>query len=394
MRFPFKVALRFLKSNKSQTFLIVLGIAIGVSVQVFIGTLIQGLQKNIIQKTISNSSQITLLSAKDDKTIEDWERKVIKVAGSDNRIKNVSPSLDASGFIKDSDKSYPVLVRGFDLEAADKIYNIKNRIYNGDWIFNRDIAAGRKRVLIGRNLNDDLKKNVGDTIKLATPNGKIETFTISGFYDLKVGTINKSWVITDLKNVQNLFGFDNKITSIEAQIKDEHIFESDSIAKNTKYNLDSNDIKVENWQKQNAELLSALNGQNMSSIMIQFFVMISVVLAISSILAISVVQKSKEIGILKAMGIRDSVSSQIFLFEGLILGILGAIIGVFLGVGLTYMFTKFAVNPDGTPVVALYIDTKFLIGSFILAVSSAASAALIPARKSAKLNPIEVIKNG
>jgi lipoprotein-releasing system permease protein len=128
--------------------------------------------------------------------------------------------------------------------------------------------------------------------------------------------------------------------------------------------------------------------------MIQVFVLIAVALAIASVLAITVLQKSKQVGILKAMGIKDKTASLIFLFEGLLLGVMGAILGVALGLLLGVMFTKFAVNPDGTPVVELYIDYGFIGLSAIIAVASAAIAALIPARRSSKLNPIEVIRNG
>lgn len=394
MGFPFKVAVRFLKSNKLQTLFIVLGIAIGVSVQVFIGTLIDGLQKGLIDKTINNSPQITVSSNKDEKTIDDWGKNIIQIRESDSRIKNVSPALDASAFIKDGTKSYPILMRGFQLEDSNKIYNIKNRVYEGNWILQRDVDSSRKKILIGRELNKELKKKPGEVIKITTPTGKTEDFTISGFYDLEVSSINKSWVITDLNTVQDTFGFENKITSIEAQIHVDDVFKADSISKNVKYNLDSKEVKVENWQEQNKQLLSGLSGQSTSSYMIQFFVIVSVVLAIASILAITVIQKSKEIGILKAMGIKNGPASRIFLFQGVILGIFGAILGVGFGLGLTVMFTKFAVNADGTPIVQLYINPKFIILSAILAIGSSSIAALVPAKKSAKLDPIEVIKNG
>lgn len=394
MRFPFKVAVRFLLSNKLQTFFIILGIGIGVSVQVFIGTLIDGLQKSLIDKTISDSPQITVSSANDDRKIEDWQKKIIQIRESDSRIKNISPAVDGSAFIKDGTKSYPILIRGFQLENSDKIYNIKNRIYEGNWILQRDIDSSMKKVLIGRELNKELKKKVGERIKITTPAGKAEEFTISGFYDLEVATINKSWVITDLNTVQNIFDFENKITSIEAQIQPKEVFNAESVDKNVKYNLNTEDVKVENWQEQNKQLLSGLRGQSTSSYMIQFFVIVSVVLAIASILAITVIQKSKEIGILKAMGIKNGPASRIFLFQGVILGIFGAVLGVSFGLGLTVMFTKFAVNPDGTPVVELYVNPNFIILSAILAIISSSIAALIPAKKSAKLDPIEVIKNG
>lgn len=394
MRFPLKIAIRFLMSNKLQTFLIILGISIGVSVQVFIGTLIDGLQKSLIDKTISNSAQITVSSTNDDKTIDNWQKKIILIKESDSRLINISPVTDSSAFIKDGNKSYPILMRGFNLDTSDKIYNIKNRIYAGNWIFQSDIDSSKNKILVGRELNNDLKKQPGDTIKITTPSGNVKEFVISGFYDLGVSSINKSWIITDLKTVQNLFGFSQKITSIEGQIQADSIFQADSISKNVRYNLNSTEVKVENWQEQNKSLLSGLSGQSTSSYMIQFFVIVSVLLAISSILAITVIQKSKEIGILKAMGIKNWAASCIFLFQGFILGILGAILGIIFGIALTVIFTKFAVNPDGTPIVQLYISIKFIVISGILAISSASIAALIPARKSSKLDPIEVIKNG
>ena len=128
--------------------------------------------------------------------------------------------------------------------------------------------------------------------------------------------------------------------------------------------------------------------------MIQVFVLLAVLLGITSVLAISVVQKSKQLGILKAMGIKDKDASLIFLLQGLILGVIGAILGTALGLGLTFVFSNFVKNPDGTPLVPFYLDYTFILISVIIAIVASTIAAFVPARKSSKLNPIEVIKNG
>lgn len=385
MILPFKIAVRFLKSSKGQTALIALGIAVGVSVQIFIGSLIQGLQKSLINKTIGNSPQITISSNTNDKTIENYDSIKDKTNTLDTGIINFSVTADGPALIKDDSKTYSVLVRGMNLDASDKIYNIKNRIYEG-----RE-PKEINEVIIGKELQKELNIKLDDELEILANSGQSKKLTVTGFYDLKVASLNKSWMLTTLETSQRLFSLDSKVTGIEMQVKD--IFKADAIAGDLAAVLPDN-VKVDNWKAQNAELLSGLNGQSVSSIMIQVFVLVAVVLGIASVLAITVVQKSRQIGILKAMGIKDRTASLIFLFEGLLLGVLGAVLGVLLGLSLSFMFTKFALNPDGTPVVSLYIDYNFIGLSALIALASATLAALIPARRSSKLNPIEVIKNG
>lgn len=384
MKLPFKIALRFLKSSKGQTLLIAIGIAVGVSVQIFIGSLIQGLQAGLIDKTIGNSSQITIRSKDEDEIIDDYEAVIDRISNSNNSLINLSVSADGAGLLKTESKNYSVLVRGFHLEDSDAIYNIVDRIYEGSK------PSEENEILIGREIRDELGVNLGDTLEVLTNTGSKELL-VSGFYDLNVATLNKSWIITTLETSQAMFDYGNAVTSIEMQAKE--VFETDVIAEELS-SLLGGEYKIENWKEQNAELLSGLNGQSISSVMIQIFVLVAVVLGIASVLAITVIQKSRQIGILKAMGIKDRSASLIFLFEGLLLGIMGAILGVGLGLGLGYLFMTFALNPDGSPVVALTIDYGFIGLSALIAVLSATLAALIPARRSAKLNPMEVIKNG
>lgn len=385
MKLSFKIAARFLKSTKGQTALIALGIAVGVSVQIFIGSLIQGLQKSLVNKTIGSSSQITVSSTSSDKLIDNYNEILNKVKNSDERIKNVSMVSDGPALIKNDSKTYSVLLRGMNIQDSDKIYNLKSGIYEGK------APENKFETLMGKDLKEELNLKLNDKIDIITNSGKIQSLTITGFYDLKVATINKSWLVTDFDTVKELFSTGDKITGIEMQVTD--VFKADEIASKVSANINSDAVKVDNWKAQNASLLSGLNGQSASSYMIQVFVMISVVLGIASVLMVTVVQKSKQIGILKAMGIKDRQSSLIFLFEGFLLGIMGTVIGVALGLGLSFSFSTFVKNPDGTPLVDLYINYKFIGLSALVALLASTIAALIPARGSSKLNPIEVIRN-
>ncbi len=384
MKLPFKISLRFLSSSKGQTFLIAIGIAIGVSVQIFIGSLINSLQKNLIDKTIGNSPEIKITSNTEDKLINNYANIESEIESNEG-VTNLSFTADGAGLIKTNENTYSILLRGMNIDDSDKIYNIKSRIYEGNE------AKNDYETIIGKELQNELGIEINENIEIISNTGKTSELKVVGFYDLGVASLNKSWLLTNLSTSQEIFSLGDSVTTIEMQTND--LFNADVIASDLSSNL-GDDYKITNWKDDNAELLSGLNGQSISSIMIQVFVLISVVLGIASVLAITVLQKSKQIGILKAMGIKDKDASLIFLFEGLLLGIMGAILGVILGFLLSFMFSKFALNPDGTPVIKLYIDYKFIGLSAVIAILSSTIAALIPARRSSKLNLLEVIKNG
>lgn len=385
MKLAFQIATRFLKSSKGQTILIALGIAIGVSVQIFIGSLIQGLQKSLVDTTIGSQPQITLTSKNEEKLIADYENIVERISENEEESIHLSVAADGPALINKDEETYSILLRGFHIDDADKIFKIKENIIDGK------LPEQEGEVIIGKDLQEEAGISIGDELDLLANFGDTAKVTVTGIFDLGVSSLNKSWTISTLETAQHIFSYDNQVTSINMQLKD--VFTADAVAESIKTRENTETLVVDNWKAQNEELLSGLNGQSVSSIMIQVFVMISVLLGIASILAITVVQKSKQIGILKAMGIKDKDSSLIFLFQGLLLGLLGAALGVILGLLLALAFTKFALNPDGTPVVPLFIDPLFIAFSAVIAIVASVIAALIPARTSSKLSPIEVIRN-
>lgn len=383
MRLAFNIAVRFLRSGKGQTILIALGIAIGVSVQIFIGSLIQGLQIDLVDTTIGSQSQITISSDSDDSLIEGYQELAKRIDSDYPNVRFVSPAADGPALIRKDDNSYSILLRGFDFAKAEGIYKINDKLTGS--------LPEKGGVLVGRDLSEESGIKAGDKIDIFFGEGKSETLTVSGVFDLGTASLNNSWVLTGIETAQSIFGYGDKATSIEMQVED--VFAADTIAADIERILPA-ELGIDNWKDQNAALLSGLNGQSISSYMIQLFVLVSVLLGIASVLAITVVQKSRQIGILKAMGIQDAQSSLVFVFQGMMLGVAGAVLGILLGLGLAYSFTTFALNPDGSPVVPLFIDPGFIALSAGIAVLVAILAALVPARRSSRLNPIEVIRNG
>lgn len=386
MKLPLSIGWRFLKSSKGQTLLIVIGILIGVAVQVFVGSLIEGLQVSLVDGTIGNSSQVTILPEEKGGTFED-EDDLFDQITEDERITAVSKSFSRNGFIiQDEDETVAVFLRGFEFEEANEIYNFEEAVIDGEQ------PSAENEVLIGKELAEEAELSIGDTLEFAATTDSLSELEVVGIFDLGVTSLNESWVVSELATAQEVFEEDNQLTNIETQVDD--VFAADTIASDILNEIGDDNFEITNWKEENESLLSGLSGQSVSSYMIQVFVLVAVLLGIASVLAISAVQKSKQLGILKAMGIKDKIAGRIFLFQGFILGTIGSILGALVGIGLMYVFSVFVTNPDGSSLVPFYVDPTFVLLSVGISIIASTIAAFIPAKNSSKLNPIEVIQNG
>lgn len=385
MNISFKIAYRFLINNKKQTALIALSIAIGISIQIFLGLLIQNLQNGLIENTIGSSSHITIKDS-DSNVIDKGNVLKDKVQSSDKRINIAIETLEQPAFISSNDKNLNGLIRGFDINEANKIYDFKQKLIKGH------LPKEYNDIVIGKDIAKELGVSVQEDIKILTPNKKEVDAKVVGILDFKVEALNKSFVISNIDTVRSIYGLsDNSITSIEIQVPNEHIFEVQEISNNINSNI-SNSYKVSNWIEANETLLSGLKGQSASSYTIQLAILLSVVVAISSILAITVIQKTKQIGILKAMGITDKKASLIFIIQGGLLGIIGSLLGSFLGIIMFKSFTVFVKNSDGSPLISGNINIEFIFISVIVAIIACIISSIIPSKKSLKLNPVDAIK--
>ena len=379
-----KIAWRFLIKSKIQTLVIVLGIAIGISVQIFVGLLSMGLETSLLDKVVGNSTHITIYP-KDNKIVN-YHKTKEKIKKLDNKIKSVAPVVEYNASINFNHMTEPIQIRGFISKDLDLLYNIKDKIYKGRGIQNSG------EILVGKELSEKLGLKLKDNINIVTPDRRKLELKVVGFYDFNTMKVNKTLVITDLKAAQDLAGFGDAATSMELSTSDP--YNADTIATKIEKGLKDKDLKIENWKDQNKLLVSALMGEKVCSLIIQLSVMIAAVLSIISIMSISVVQKYKQIGILKAMGIKDGSAAFIFLTQAFILGV----VGTFLGVILTYLyikgFNRYTSSSDGTPLVTIIINYSFIIKLSIIDIVASTLAAFFPAIKSFKLTPVEVIKNG
>jgi len=407
MMFNLIIAFRFLKEGRTQTALILVGITLGIAVQVFLNALIVDLQRSLVEDTVGKAPHITAsmpdvspapsFKSEDDlatltrivtykgnvKPIRDWQ-PVMDQLEKMGSFKTVNPVARGSGFILQGEKSLPVILQGLDLDKADKLYDIRRRMSAGRF------EVGGNGVLIGKDLALKLRVGVGSSLRITVPSGAADLFPVNGIFDLENQQVNESWVVISLSRAQILYGLDRGLTQLEMQVTD--VFTAERWAGDLRRNFPG--LQWLSWQETNAQLLAALRGQGSSSYIIQLFVLLSVTLAIASVLAISVVQRSRQIGILKALGMRTRQVGRVFIIQGAVLGFTGSILGSLAGWGLTKLFAALQVANNAANLTSIPIKFGAVVLSVLIATLAGTLAAYAPARRAARLNPIEVIRNG
>lgn len=399
--FEISIARRFLTENRGQTLMIVLGISLGVAVMVFLTALIDGLQADLIEKTVGQSPHIVItdadfasadavagvggistlvvdISQKTSQPIVDW-RNITKTLSKDRRIEAVVPVAEGSGLVMKGQVNRSVLVKGVELEQADLIYKISDSIIAGS----PNLSGGA--VLLGKDLAEDLNISAGDPIVVGLSGREPITVMVDGIFDVGVSAVNNRWLVMDRHRAGVLLGIGDRVNAIELQVDD--VLDAENMAEQWRGRLP--DVGMETWQQSNASLLAGLRSQSTSSYTIQFFVLLAVTLGVASVLAISAVQKSRQIGILKAIGIRTKSVARVFMFQGLFLGILGTALGFGIGLGISEAFISLA---EQEYALVLKPSTSAIIT--VATVTAAALSAYIPARKVSRINPMEIIRNG
>jgi lipoprotein-releasing system permease protein len=403
--FELSVAFRFLKEGKIQTILILVGISVGVAVQIFLSALIGGLQDDLINKTVGAAPHI--VASQPDKfpapLLADSVPVITRVVTSQSAVQPIRnwspvfqqlrttswftvvlPIADGPAVASRGEQNLPVIVRGMAVATADSLYQISRRLTEGS------IRLAANSVLIGSEIAKTLRVKAGSVIRLSTSKGTQDMFTVAGIFDLESKPVNESWIIMPLSRAQFFLATDGGITSIELQVP--KVFDAQRISASLAASFPK--LKWVSWQENNANLLAALKSQSGSSNLIQVLVLLAVTLGIASVLAVSAIQKARQIGILKAIGATNPGISRIFLIMGAVLGFGGSILGCFAGYGLITGFLAGTAAATGRPLFPLSISPSLYAISIAIATVAGTLAAFIPARRSSRLNPIEVIRNG
>ncbi len=387
-----------MRQGRTQTALILVGISVGVSVIVFITALIMGLQSNIVERTLGTQSHIKVQPPDEKNKVLPLPEGVVGLTLEDKRaqrlrtiinwlevrdtldvlpeIKAVSPVVSGPAFARRGDVYKSISIIGIDPVRYEKIIPISKDIISGSF------RVGAGDVVIGKLLADDLGLRAGNKLRIEAGLGRSAVVTIAGIFELGVRDIDSRFVYLDLKQAQSLLGLYGGVNQIDVTVNE--IFKANAISARIGK---LTGLKAESWMETNAQLMNALSSQSVSTTIITFFVGLSVALGIASVLAISVTQRTREIGILRAMGTRRAQMLQVFLIQGAILGLIGSLVGALLGYVLVWGFNTF-----GPKLFYIPLPLGLIPAAMTVATIAGVLSALAPAWRASRLDPVVAIR--
>ncbi|MNQ38918.1 Lipoprotein-releasing system transmembrane protein LolE [compost metagenome] len=393
-----KIALRFLADNRMQTLLIIVGIGVGSAVIVFITALITGLQANVIERTLGTQAHIRILPldevnrvlpaadgalalilenprAQRLRSISNWQ-DVRDALDGQTQLLAVSPLISGPAIARRGVARASVALMGIDPVRYQRIIPIAEDLIAGRF------TVGAGHAVIGKELADDLGLGIGDKLRLDAGEGRETIVDIAGIFELGVRELDSRYVYLDLKQTQTLLDLPGGVTVIDTTVRD--IFEAETIAARL---ARLTGLQAESWMATNGQLLNALRSQTMTTQMIRLFVGLSVAFGIASVLAVSVVQRTREIGILRAMGSPRGQILRVFLLQGGLLGLAGSGLGGLVGWSLVQVFNIF-----GPGLFFIPTDPTLIPVAMAVATVTGVLAAAAPARRAARLDPAVAIR--
>ena len=400
------LALKFLREYRAQSTFTLLAVGVGVAVMVFLSALINGLQQSLIERTLGTQAHVVVRPREErarptrgeasprERTlrrierpaqrilsIAEWQRVDAEVQG-DPGVRATSPGVLGEAFALRGSASRPVVLLGVDPTRFDRVIPVRRKLLRGGPVLQGSTA------LIGLELADDLGVDVGDKLRVQTPAGADALVSVGGIFDLGNREVNRRWMLLPMRLGQTLLDLPGGANVVHVKVYE--IFEAERIASR----IASRTGQIaESWMETNAQLLIGLRSQSSSSYTIQAFVFLAVAMGIASVLAVSVVQRTREIGILQAMGVGGRRIATIFVIQGALVGFLGSLLGCAGGAALSLAFARMAENPDGSATFPMDLGFDLFALATTLATAVGIASAALPARKAARLDPVEAIRH-
>lgn len=399
MLYGIKIAWRYLTSSKTQTGLLVAGVATGVFVFIFMSALIGGLAVYLVQQTVGDIAHVTLEAPSREAGLllpESAEAQLVQQKASGQRetlrtadaflpgiaamegVRAVSPQIVGNGFVIRGQSRAPVAVTGVEADKVSVIADLDRRLVSGSTVLSN------ANVILGKRLADELGIGVGQVVRLQSDRNVERALVIAGIFEIGVEALDARAAFVSTATARTLFDLPQGLSRVEIKLDD--LNQADAFA--LRLAADTG-LKATPWTQGNAQLLSGLRAQANSGNLIKGFALVTIVIGVASALLLSTYRRRPEIGIMRAFGAPRGFVIFVFVLQGTLIGLLGGLIGA----GLGYLALSPFPLPENASAGGLPIDVRQ--GAYGLAIAlttiGAILASILPARAAARVDPVSVI---
>lgn len=405
MNYILFVAFKMLLERKRQTLVSILGVSVGVCAFIVMSSLMLGFQNYFIQQVIDLEPHIKIKPREEEQEVEKYAillgakpkekdrilgwQEIIKELEENPQVVGSAERLISRGILKYGIKDKPITLIGINPQREPKASVIERFL-----VYKRldKLETNRTGVIIGSLVARSLGiKELGKKLVLVAPNGKSLLVSVEDFFDSGITNIDDTRVYINIKTLQSLLERQGEVNEIVLKIRD--VDSAERLARELKEKIP---YEVESWQRAYRNFLSIFKIQNIITYMIVFAILTVSAFGIFNIIMMTVLEKKKDIAILMAMGFTRRDILFIFVVQGLIIGLLGAIIGSFLGFGLQEYLESVRLDVEGlirtkgfvldrSPILYLYAFAFSLFFSLL--------ASLYPSYRASRLNPVDIFRS-
>ena len=406
MRFEVFLATRYLKAKRKQAFISVItvisvvGVMMGVMALIVVLSVMNGFREDLMGKILGVNSHLVVLSYEG--AFLDYDR-IARDTSTVEGVVATTPFIYSQVMVNSQGSVSGSVLRGIDTPTAGKVIKIDSMIKRGSLQSLDSLHDGLPAIIVGKELSRMLAVQPGDTVTVVSPMGKLtpvgrvpqnRKFKVTAIFDSGMYEYDATMVYISLNEAQDFLGLDNRATGVEVKVAD--IYKADQVAGAVSKKL-GYPYWAKDWKQMNRSLVSALKLEKIAMFVILIMIVLVGALNIISTLVMVVMEKNKDVAILRAMGATQKSIMSVFMFQGLVVGLVGTLVGLASGLGLCHLLAKykFIELPSDVyyistlPVRVEMLDVVLVI---VAAVVISFLATIYPSWHASRLDPVESLR--
>lgn len=406
MRFETFLAIRYLKAKRKQAFISVItaisvvGVMMGVMALIVVLSVMNGFREDLMGKILGVNSHVVVLSYEG--AFLDYDR-IARETRAVEGVVAATPFIYSQVMVNSQGSVSGSVLRGIDTSTAGKVIAMDRMIKRGSLQSLDDLHDGLPAIILGKELARMLAVQPGDPVTVVSPMGKItpvgrvpqnRKFKVTAIFESGMYEYDATMVYVSLKEAQDFLGLDNRATGVEVRVAD--VYKADQIAGAVTKKL-GYPYWAKDWKQMNRSLVSALKLEKIAMFVILIMIVLVGALNIISTLVMVVMEKNRDVAILRAMGATQKSIMAVFMVQGVLVGVVGTLVGLGAGLGLCHLLAKYKfieLPSDVYYISTLPVRVEMLDVVLVIAAALVISflATLYPSRHASRLNPVESLR--